>query len=278
MDLELSERAEAVMDIFAKLREQMLRKTSSFQDEDFAIRGLWKTELFFKPNIFERVFRYTFVLAQTVGQGCSYCDQDVLLDHDLIGKDSREIITQTSCTGIAVLDSIFSSIPKQPQQVHELQGDSIGKTSRRNSIILNEAEMLLKGRSRGEARIVNVGVVGDLIRKLRDRNYAVFATDFDKAVVGRSLHGVNIEGGSKTLSYVRDCDIAIITGMTLATHSLDCIVETAHACGTKLLMFAETGANFAEEYCNTIGIDVVVSEPFPFYIFQGRTRIEVYRR
>jgi hypothetical protein len=43
-------------------------------------------------------------------------------------------------------------------------------------------------------------------------------------------------------------------------------------------MFAETGANFGEEYCRTIGVDVVVSEPFPFYIFQGVTRIEIYRR
>jgi hypothetical protein len=45
-----------------------------------------------------------------------------------------------------------------------------------------------------------------------------------------------------------------------------------------LLLFAETGANFGEEYCRTMGIDTVVSEPFPFYIFQGTSTIEVHRR
>ena len=66
--------------------------------------------------------------------------------------------------------------------------------------------------------------------------------------------------------------------MTIATDSLELIVEEARKAGTKLLIFAETGAYFAEEYCRTIGVDAVVSEPFPFYIFQGASTIEVYRR
>jgi hypothetical protein len=55
-------------------------------------------------------------------------------------------------------------------------------------------------------------------------------------------------------------------------------VDEAQKAGTKLLLFAETGANFGEEYCRSIGVDAVVSEPFPFYIFQGVSTIEVYRR
>jgi hypothetical protein len=65
--------------------------------------------------------------------------------------------------------------------------------------------------------------------------------------------------------------------MTLATDSLDLIISEARQAGTKLLIFAETGANFGEEYCRTLGVDTVVSEPFPFYIFQGLSTIEVYR-
>jgi hypothetical protein len=43
-------------------------------------------------------------------------------------------------------------------------------------------------------------------------------------------------------------------------------------------MFAETGANFAREYCN-YGIDLVVSEPFPFYmVSNGESLIDIYRR
>ena len=65
--------------------------------------------------------------------------------------------------------------------------------------------------------------------------------------------------------------------MTLATEALDDLVSTAKRFGTKTIVFAETGANFGEGYCRSIGIDVTVSEPFPFYIFQGLTTIEIYR-
>ncbi len=66
--------------------------------------------------------------------------------------------------------------------------------------------------------------------------------------------------------------------MTLTTHAAGDIVDVCREHDTKVVMFAETGANFGEEYCQTIGIDAVVSEPFPFYIFQGMSRIEIYRR
>ena len=55
-------------------------------------------------------------------------------------------------------------------------------------------------------------------------------------------------------------------------------IEAARESDTRLLVFAETGAFFGPEYCRTVGIDTVVSEPFPFYIFQGVSRIEVHRR
>ncbi len=265
-------------DTFAMLREQALKKSESCKDEDFVIRGLWKTDLLFKPNVFERTFMYSFVLAQTVGQGCCYCEKDLKLDEYYIGKDAREIIPEKYCISIAVLDSIFSSIPKQPQQVYELRGNSIEKAIERKSIIVKEAEDLLKAENPREASIVNVGAVGNIVKDLKEKNYSVFATDFDEAIIGKSLHGVTVEHGSKTLEYVGDCDLAIITGMTISTDSLDEIVETAKKHNTKLLVFAETGANFAEEYCQTIGIDVAVSEQYPFYIFQGVSTIEVYRR
>ena len=94
----------------------------------------------------------------------------------------------------------------------------------------------------------------------------------------REMHGVKVDHGARTYSYVEDVDVAIITGMTLTTDSLTDIVDTAKRHDTRVLMFAETGANMGEEYTgDAVGVDTCVSEPFPFYIFQGLTTIEVYR-
>jgi hypothetical protein len=97
-------------------------------------------------------------------------------------------------------------------------------------------------------------------------------------MIGREIHGVKVEDGYRTNELVGSADLAIVTGMTIATDSLELILEAAHAGGTRLLVFAETGASFGEEYCRTLGVDTVVSEPFPFYIFQGTSIIEVFRR
>lgn len=270
--------AHIMSDIFTILREQMFAKTRDRGTDDFLIRGLWKTDLFFKPNVDERTFKYTYVLAQTVGQGCCYCAEETCLDHSILGSDAREVVRERCPTSIAVLDSLFATIPRAPQEAHEIGGNSIEKTGARNSIIFQEAERLVAGGKGRDARVVNVGVVGDLLRRLKTKYPNVSATDFDEVVVGMSMHGVNIEHGSRTLDLVRESDLAIVTGMALATGTLEKIIDVIRGNGTKLLIFAETGANFAEEYCRTLGVDTVVSEPFPFYIFQGTSRIEIYRR
>lgn len=265
-------------DIFSTLREQALRKTADRPEEDFVVRGLWKIDLRFRPNVHERIFNYSVMLAQTLGQGCSYCSPAACLDDDVIGKDAREIVAQKSCRNIAILDSIYSTIVRRPQETHEFRGTSVEKADRRNRIIVEETERLLQSFGSTAPRVVNVGVVGNVIRQIRERGYQVLATDFDETIIGTSFQGVTVESGTKTLDFVKNCEVAIVTGMTLSTDSLDEIVDVAHQHGTRLLLFAETGANFGEEYCRTIGIDAVVSEPFPFYIFQGVSTIEVYRK
>lgn len=265
-------------DIFATLREQALKKRASFKDDDFIIRALWKADVIIKMDITGGISQYTSIIAQTTGQGCCHCSKNISLEQNLIGKDARKFISSKNCTSIALLDSIYSSIPRTPQQVYELKGSLSEKTDKRSAVVTAEAEQLLKDKNSEKLRVVNVGVVGDFIKKLQEKNYQTFATDLNESIIGKSIHGVGIAHGSKTLEYIKNCDLAIITGMTLATDTLDEIVSTGKDYGTRFIMFAETGANFAEEYCHTIGIDAVISEPFPFYVHQGISKIEVYRR
>jgi len=126
--------------------------------------------------------------------------------------------------------------------------------------------------------VVNVGVVGNVIRALKNEGCEVMASDMEPEMVGTTVHDTLVQDGTKTFDLVRDADLAIVTGMTIATDSLGLIIEEARTHNTRLLVFAETGANLGQEYCRTLGVDTVVSEPFPFYIFQGKSRIEVYRR
>jgi len=267
-----------VTDIFAVLRERALERMAGAPDDDFRVRGIWKVELAFKPNPAERTFQYTFWIAMTKGQGVCYCTGDDPRGRELVGSDTRELLKEKTCISIAALDSLYASLPRQPVAVHELNGNSVGKTKARTAIILAEAERLLVGVSRRCPRVVNVGVVGNVLRDLRVKGYDVCASDLERDIVGSTVHGVEIQDGTKTFDLVGQSDLAIVTGMTIATDSLELIVAEAKKAGTKLLLFAETGANFGEEYCRTIGIDTAVSEPFPFYIFQGASTIEVYRK
>jgi hypothetical protein len=41
-------------------------------------------------------------------------------------------------------------------------------------------------------------------------------------------------------------------------------------------MFCETGANLCEEYVK-LGVHAAIAEYFPFYIFGGTTRIDIFR-
>jgi uncharacterized UPF0146 family protein len=267
-------------DVFGVLRDRLLEQTASFSDDDFLIRGIWKVELAFRPNPAERTFQYTFWLAMTRGQGCCYCTGDDKRGRELVGTDARELIREQTCISIATLDSLYASIPRHPAAAHEIAGNSIEKTALRTDIIMAEARRLLdQVKTTGRCpRVVNVGVVGNVVRGLCESGCQVFATDLEREMVGSTVHGVTVEDGYRTLDYVRESDLAIVTGMTIATDTLNLIVEAAQAAGTRLLIFAETGANFGDEYCRTLGVDTVVSEPFPFYIFQGKSPIEVYRR
>jgi hypothetical protein len=265
-------------EIYDALRGQALKKTAGFKDEDFTIRGLWKIDLAFRPNVDERTFRYSFLLCQTVGQGSCYCDKELVIDESLIGKDAREVIAEKDCYSIAVLDSIFASLPKGPYAVHEMRGNSIEKALRRSAILKDEVDHVLSTIGSKRPKILNVGVLGNLIKGLTDRGYSVAATDLEEEIIGTQVHGVEVEPGTHTFHHIQDADVAVITGMTLATDAMDDIIRVCREEGTKIVMFAETGANFGEEYCCTLGVDAVVSEVFPFYIFQGLTRIEIYRK
>lgn len=266
------------MRVEEELRNMMQDFSRGLSDDMFVVRGLWKTQLLFRPNENERTFSYTYLLAQTVGQGCSYCCGRACIDPEWIGKDARTLTFDHSCMRIATLDAVFSVFERNPVRTHLIEGSSIAKTDQRTEIVINEVMSLLDDvDSKRKPRVVNVGVVGNFIRSLVDRGVDVAATDMDESLIGRSISGTIVEGGDSTLQRVSSSDLALVTGMTLTNGTFDKIYEVAKESGTKVVMFNETGANLGESLCR-LGVDCVISEPFPFYIFQGQSQIDIYRR
>jgi hypothetical protein len=267
------------MGCLSEIREIGVKRSRDYPDASFMIRGLWRTDLLFRPNPAERTFRYTYLLVQTVAEGACYCSTIPALEegYRLLGKDCREIDFKYRCFEVATVDAMFSAFRKNPDETHELTGSSAEKAVWRSGIVVGEVLRLLERDGIEKARVVNVGVIGNIVRMLTDRGIEVVGTDEDPALVGSEIQGVSIYGEDRSAELVEECDVAIMTGMIISTDTMEEILAAARRGGTRLVMFCETGANLCEEYVR-FGADSAVSELFPFYIFGGTTRIDVYRR
>ena len=249
-------------------------RSRAYPDEEFRLRGLWDLDIRFQPTPEERLFKYTTAIAQTRGQGCCYAppDYSVSFDPELFRKDARDIEFTDQFIEIAVLDAIYASFDYSAAKTYELRGDPTEKSRQRTDILLQEIQKSVEGIE--DPSLLNIGVLGNVISELAATDITTYATDMDPEILGTEVHGVTIEEPTKNGDRLANVDTALVTGMTLATESLGAIIERANKYDTDLILFAETGSNFAKEYCS-LGVDVVVREPFPFYIFQGVSEIEV---
>lgn len=267
------------MDCLETLTEIGIEKSRDYPDEAFRIRGLWRTDLLFRPNPEERAFSYTFLLVQTVAEGACYCDRIPPLEegYQLLNRDCREVHHDYRCFRVATLDAMYSAFEKHPDETMTMTGTSGEKALWRAGIVAEEIARLLELSGADGGSVVNVGVIGNIIGMLRSRGIQVSATDGDPLLVGSLVHDVNVEGMERTVELVEECDVAAITGMIISTNTMEDIFAAARRGGTKLVMFCETGANLCEEYLG-LGVDTAIAEPFPFYIFGGTTRIDVFRK
>ena len=179
---------------------------------------------------------------------------------------------------IALLDAMFSSLSPKADEEFLISGED--KAGQRADIVCNEVQNMSRKKILPERpKIVNVGAIGCIIEKLSNKGMDVTATDLDKDIIGKELAGVRIaDGALHTERLVAESDIALITGMTISNGSLPELIKIAKENNTKIMMVSETGAGFGRAYCDLFDIDVVVSEPYPFYVFRCYSEIKIYRR
>lgn len=269
------------MKILQELRNILETQSQTVEDSAFILHGLWNIDLFFQPNLEERLFQYYLLVSQAKKQGCCYCAQKVS-SADLaqyIGRDVRKIKSDNRTIEIALLDAGFSALPTTPHQDFLLTGTSFEKAMERADIVVNEVAHLADGMNlMHNPRVLMVGVVGNIVKTMTDRGMDVYATDLDEGLIDRDISGVLVKNGEPhSVALISEVDVVLVTGMTLATDTLGMIIEEAKRHGKKVVVYAETGAWFGEAYCQHFGVDAVISEPFPFYIFEGHTQILTYR-
>lgn len=262
------------------LRTIVRDRSRGIPDEDFTLRGLWSVDYRAYPTPYERFMTYSFVMAQAKRQGCCYADfGSVRLSGEvdaLLGQDSREVRGLSVEEDIAILDAAFGSLPARPTRRHLIDGLPQDKALARARIVVDEAMALLS--PTGGRRVANVGVMGNLIHHLRAEDVEITASDFDPDLIANGILGVPVVSGQESARLIAESDVALVCGETLPSHTLSALRGTAAEHGTRLVVFAVTGCHFAEAYCTDFGIDVVVSEPQPQYLFQGQSTIDVYRR
>jgi hypothetical protein len=254
-------------------------RSKDYPDESFVIRGLWRTDLLFRPNPAERTFNYSYLLVQTVGEGACYCATIPALKEGFpfLGKDCRKVWPEYRCFQVATTDAMYSAFEKQPDEIMTMTGSSADKAIWRSRIVVDEVLRQLDRADVDVGCVVNVGVIGNIIKMLRAKGIEVTATDGDPTLVGSEIGGVEVYDQDRTVELVENCDVAVMTGMVISTDSLEDILAAANRGGTKLVMFCETGANLCQEYVK-LGVDSAIAEYFPFYIFGGTTHIDVFRR
>lgn len=266
------------MDTFKEIKKKLLKEYTPF---DRTIVGIWATDCLYNPMQNGRIFKYKFIVVQTnLGQGCAYSvneNYDVNYLESLIGQDCLNVKIDDMALYVACMDSLMENISFGYDFDNVIiKGISNDKLHMRTDTIINEAKQLL-GELRGKS-ILNVGVVGDIIKKFCEIGCNVIGSDFDDTIVGKKLFNmVPIESGENTLELLTKADLAVVTGMTITTKTLDSIIDCSIKNNVKLIVFAETGANMGQYYVHK-GVNCYLGEKYPFYIFNGESNIIITRR
>jgi hypothetical protein len=252
--------------------------------ERLTIHGLWDTRLWFAPSSSEIGFRCRFIVAQTHHQGCAFYpgNLDASELETLVGQHYRVARDASLPLKVAVADTLFAfARPRLPACRWESEvGTPTEKASWRARVVGDEAKRILgSARTRSSRpRVVLVGVSALILDELLRMDCTVAAVDLDPHVVGWTARpGVLVGHGADVEATLAESDMAVVTGMTLTTRSLGSILAQCVASHTRVLVYAQTGANIAPWYM-LYGADTVVCERIPFYNFEGLSEIHVYRR
>jgi len=247
------------------------------------IKGFWDMDIHFQPLPQERLFTCHCLIAQTHHQGCSFYQEHSLQKKELpslIGQSYQAAKKASLPIKIAVLDSLFRFGRKSTQPSRKLrqEGTPTEKALFRAKIVCEEVQLLAPVKNHLKPSCISIlGVSGLIVHLLMQLKYSILACDLDPTLVGAKVCGnVSVLDGAYQEYCIQNSEVVIVTGMALATGTMENTFNFASNYGTKVVVYAQTGANLAPWYL-LYGADVVICEPMPFYNFEGLSEIYVYR-
>jgi len=264
-----------------------LERSNELPDDPFRLKVFWHINFVFQPTLGERKRYYTMKIAQTANCGHSTGLTPVLLDADLVGEDTRKILKNKLCHDYidrtAIVDSVMGHVSRPADEQILLDETLHAKYVARSKIFADEAEKVLRRKGpknlKGKKpRILVIGATGGIIDALVRRGFDVSATDLLPEIVGKELGGVEVQNGeTANARLMKEADLAIVTGMTMANRTLPGIMKVGKKHNTSTIIWAITGRNFGHYYTDN-GVDSVISDPSPFLLLPGPAVMAVWRR
>jgi len=265
-----------------------LTRAEDLPDDLFRLIAIWSVRFLVQAAPDERKACYTMKIAQAEVYGRSGGFGPVPdPDPELIGEDTRRILKdrlwRDDGDRLAVTDVVVGQVSRPPDEQVVLDDRAHAKYVARAELFADEAERVLQRRGsanfkRRRPRVLVVGATAGILAALAKRELEVFATDLSADVVGRRLGGVEVlDGASANTRLVREADLAIITGQSLANGTLPGLAQLAKEHDTSTLIWAMTGKNFGHYYTDH-GVDSVISDPAPFLLLPGPATMGIWRR
>ena len=125
--------------------------------------------------------------------------------------------------------------------------------------------------------ILLIGYVGAFVEIFAGRGFPVYVSDLDYSDKNWSNKKATFVSSSKLATIIPKMGVVVATGMTLWNNTLDSLLHACKNTNVPLVLFAETGASLCPLMIKH-GVQAVLSEPFPFYVFGGSTELRYYTR
>lgn len=250
--------------------------------QDLLVDNIIIGRSFFRKTNCSTIFNDMSFYLAIIGQGDSgfaYFNPDgnVLQSDELsdyVNKNVFEAVRQAKHLPLktvlsdAAIGIYNRSVNLQPHQIFKAEGSYASKAALR-------AELLTSDIISGE-NVLLVGAVSEIAREILAKNGKLRITDLSRNNENNYLCGIATElTNGKTLERMQEADVAIITGATFSSGTVDEILTLGNQCGTKMIFYLETANNLGPHLIEE-GAVKVIAEKFPFYDMPGTTIMEVY--
>lgn len=263
------------MNLIQHLEDLLIQKSQNINPDKFLVRGAWEFTMRAQPNNNERIFSEFGLLIATSSLGSSFKLSHENFDFDnIISLDARFVRTESLPLKVALIDSCYGNLVSEESYCYQINGCTTLKSKKRASII-SEAVMDLNNKP--NPRILMVGVVNSIVDNLISNGATCILSDLDDKLINQYHKSAIIHHGNMNTELINECDVLLITGMAITTQTLGRLLVEANEMKKPVVIFAQTGSNFASEYLE-LGADCVIAEKYPWYCIPGRSDIKIYKK